>query len=140
GEGLAVEAFEHEQVRALVALGDLEELADVGALDGAGDLGFTLEAADEVWLHGRAGEEDLDGDLAFGLVADGGPDFAHPAPTQQARYSVACKNVARVDRHVTWIGTVPQTREISADLFRSGRGYYRRICHRLGVATFYERA
>jgi hypothetical protein len=106
-ERLPVQPLEHEQVRALVVRGHLEELAHVRALDRAGDLGLPLEAAHEIRLHRRAGEQDLDRHLAPGLVADGRPDLPHSTPAEQASHSVTCKNIARVDRHVTWIGTVP---------------------------------
>ncbi len=83
GERLAGELLEDEEVRAVVGRGDLDQLADVRALDRRGDARLALEAAHEVGLHRRAGEEDLDGDVATATtfsrgVAGGGPDLAHP--------------------------------------------------------------
>jgi hypothetical protein len=117
GQRLAGELLEHQQVRAVRGLAHLDELADVGALDGRGDLRLALEALHQIRLHRRAGEEHLDRHVPraeraslverVGPVAGGGPDLAHPPATEQSSDSVARQYVTRVDRHVAWIGTVP---------------------------------
>ena len=108
---LKVEAMTPE-VGAVVVGGHLDELADVGALDGGGDAGLALEAAHQIGLERGAGEQDLDGHVGPGSLpsrlAHGSPDLAHPAAPEQTRDSVAGQNVTRVDRHVTWIGRVPR--------------------------------
>src|SRR4029079_2100128 len=82
-------------------------LTDIIALDGRGYLGLSVEALHEVGLHGRPREEHLDGDLPPVLVALGRPYLAHTPASEQSRYSVTRQDVAGVDRHVTWISTVP---------------------------------
>jgi hypothetical protein len=67
----------------------------------------------EVGLHRGAREQHLDRDRALQVVAFGGPDLAHSAASEQPDDAITCKNVARVDRHETWIGTVPREPDAS---------------------------
>ncbi len=74
GEGLAAELLEDEEVGAVGGRAHLDELADVRALDGGGDAGLALEAADEIRLEGGARQQHLDGHVgAARRRSRGGP-------------------------------------------------------------------
>src|SRR5262249_50667130 len=102
-EPLALELREDEQLRAGRGRAHLDELADVRALDRRRDLRLALEALDEIGLHRGAREQHLDRDLARIRLPLRSPHLAHAAAAEEARHAIACKHVARVDRHVTWI-------------------------------------
>jgi hypothetical protein len=110
GERLAGELLEHEQMRAVVGLIDAEQTTDERALDGARDLRLALEAFDEIGLHRRSLQQHLDRDLAPVGVVDGSPDFAHASTPEQSGDAVAGEPFSGVDRHGSWIGTVPLDR------------------------------
>ncbi len=87
GEHLAERAALEElgdEVGGAVVGADVEEGEDVGVVEGAGEAGLLLEAAEAVGVLAVLGGEDLDGDVAVEAGVAGAVDLAHPAGPDRA--------------------------------------------------------